>query len=729
MGGRGGAIPDDVVSAVKADATAARVAELLGVALKREGGNFKGRCPLPDHPKEQSGKTPPFTVYGGERGGWKCFSCGKGGGDGIALYQAVRGTDFPETIRALGPLLGIPVDLPGNGARPRATKPRPAAAPAAVAPAAPAGEWAPSAEPSADLRHPELGAPSPAWRVLDAAGRLFALHCRFEKADGKTFAWWRNGAWNLGGVKVAAAPLYGAELLGGWDQGAAVIVTEGEGAADALRGRNLQALATVTGAGSAPYPKSLAVLASRSGPVILWPDFDDVGEKHMARVRRNLPAGLDVATFAPMLLKADGSGGGDAVEWLAARPGAAPWELLEKILAGAVKSRPAEDVNEDLVEAPAEAPEIDSIPVPEFLKTTLRPRPCLIRGLAYDRDAVGIHSFRGDGKSLLAVHLAAHAAAGRDFLAWGISEPVGALYVEGEMAQQEDQDRLAAAVSIAGEPLAPFHILAADFFASGLPSLATPGGQAVVDRILENTPGIRLVILDSVATLCTDPAAPDENSAESWSHSVGPWINSLRRRGCTPVVLYHDNKTGRQRGTSAREDYFAQVLQITRPDDWRRDQPGRWNFTLTKSRGFHSGDARDFEATLGSDCNGQPEWTWRYADAARRDSATKARGKARETKLAAYLREGEELQQLTTGGGLTVKEAADRLGLGKRTAYERLELLREQGCAERGASKDALRTHAHIAPVRDGAESHASHTSHDGPGGTAGHPRKKDLAL
>jgi hypothetical protein len=701
---RGGGIPSALFSAVKEAATSVRVADLLGAKLKREGGNFKGRCPLPGHGK-QTGKTPPFTVSASGRwkGRWRCYGCGESGGDGIALYQAVRGTDFPETIRELGRQLGIGGEHNGSGTRARGAKPRPAADPA--------GGWTPSAEPLADLRHKRHGTPSRAWRILDAAGRLFGLHCRFETAPGKkTFAWWRNGVWALGDVETIAAPLYGAELLSGGDQDAAVFLAEGEKAADALRARGLQAVATVGGSGTTPGAEALAALRGWRGPVILWPDCDDPGRVHMEKVRAALPPGLDVRTFAPSDLPPKG----DAVEWLAARAADAPRAgLLAEILEGAAGGGPAEG------EALAAAPEIASIPVLEFLKTTLPPRPCLIRGLAYDRDAVGIHSFRGDGKSLVAVHLAAHAAAGRDFLAWGIPEPVGVLYVDGEMAQQEDQARLAVAVSIAGAPLAPFHILAADFFTDGLPSFATPEGQAVVDRILESTPGIRLVIIDSVATLCTDPAAPDENSAESWSHSVGPWINSLRRRGYTPIVLYHDNKSGRQRGTSAREDYFAQVLQITRPDDWHRDQPGRWNFTLTKSRGFHSGDARDFEATLGSDPKGQPEWTWIYADAARRDSAMKARA----TKLAASLREGEELRQLKEERGLTVTAAGECLGLKRRTAYARLKLLREHGCAECGASKDALRTHAHSAPVRNSAE---SHTLHDGETG-AGGPQKAAL--
>lgn len=625
----------------------------------------------------------------------------------------MRGTDFPETIHELGRQLGVGGEHSGSGARTRATKPRPAAVPAATREDAAPISWTPSREPRAgELKISRLGEPSTVWRILDARGRLIALHCRWDTPDGeKTFRYWRNGQYKdalktMGGS--ANLPLYGGELLSESDPAAVVIVCEGEKAADAARKAlpaSVVVLATACGAGTLPTAQALAVLDGRRGRVILWEDNDKPGREAVAKLRLAILAelpGLGIWRFAPEGLPE----GGDAFEWTAARQGADPVDLLGEILAGAAKCGPAED------ESPASAPEIASIPVLEFLETTLPPRPCLIRGLAYDRDAVGIHSFRGDGKSLVAVHLAAHAAAGRDFLAWEIPEPVGVLYVDGEMAQQEDQARLAVAVSIAGAPLAPFHILAADFFTDGLPSFATPEGQAVVERILESTPGIRLVIIDSVATLCTDPAAPDENSAESWSHSVGPWINSLRRRGYTPIVLYHDNKSGRQRGTSAREDYFAQVLQITRPDGWHRDQPARWNFTLTKSRGFHSGDARDFEATLGSDPKGQPEWTWRYADAARRDSATKARA----TRLAASLREGEELRHLTEEGGLTVEEAGERLGLKRRTAYARLKLLREHECAECGASKDAPRTHAHSPPVRDSAESHTLHTLHDGQG-------------
>jgi hypothetical protein len=316
--------------------------------------------------------------------------------------------------------------------------------------------------------------------------------------------------------------------------------------------------------------------------------------------------------------------------------------------------------------------EIKSVSARDFLALDLPPRPVLVQGLAFDRDAIGWHGWRGVGKSLSLLHLVAHAAAGRDFAGWKIPEPVGVLYIDGETARQELQRRLGEAVRIAGAPQAPFEFLAADSFPAGIPSLATAEGQAVIARVLAEHPGIRLVILDSVATLCVDPAAPDENSAESWTHSVGPWTLSLRRLGYTVAVVYHDGKGGVQRGTSAREDWLAQVVQITRPDDWTTDQAPRWRFTLTKSRGFYDRDAQPFEATMEPDT-----WTCRTVDEVRRDSARKAREVKRETRLA----EAREIQRRVNDGD-SVEVAGGRIGLHRRTAFSRLKLLREHESAK-----------------------------------------------
>src|SRR5690349_8019000 len=96
------------IDRLKDVATPQRVAEYHGVSFKPDGPDrMKGRCPLSSH-GQQTGETPPFTVY--EGGGWKCFGCNAGGRDGIDLEQTITGADFPIAVRALTERFGIQVN-------------------------------------------------------------------------------------------------------------------------------------------------------------------------------------------------------------------------------------------------------------------------------------------------------------------------------------------------------------------------------------------------------------------------------------------------------------------------------------------------------------------------------------------------------------------------------------------------------------------------------------------
>ena len=72
-----------------------------------------------------------------------------------------------------------------------------------------------------------------------------------------------------------------------------VVVTEGEKSADALYRRGMLAVGTVTGASGCPGPESLSAL--RGFDVVLWPDEDAVGKKHMEKVGAALK-GLGIAS-------------------------------------------------------------------------------------------------------------------------------------------------------------------------------------------------------------------------------------------------------------------------------------------------------------------------------------------------------------------------------------------------------------------------------------------------
>ncbi|MBX6754519.1 MAG: hypothetical protein IRY86_09825 [Thermorudis peleae] len=124
------------------------------------------------------------------------------------------------------------------------------------------------------------------YELRDVDGTLVAVHVRLDTADGKKL-WWElpDGRKGLNGLRVEDLPLYGMHRLG---DTAAVIVCEGEKAADALVRLGLPAVGTVCGASVTPSDAVLRPLIGRT--VYLWPDNDDAGRAHMARIAARLAA-------------------------------------------------------------------------------------------------------------------------------------------------------------------------------------------------------------------------------------------------------------------------------------------------------------------------------------------------------------------------------------------------------------------------------------------------------
>lgn len=174
------------------------------------------------------------------------------------------------------------------------------------------------------------------YEVRNTAGELIAEHVRIPLAEGKKAMAWRlpggKTSDGLCGLGVAALPLYGSENIRTYETGQFVIVTEGEKACEALWSLGIDALGTVTGAGSTPGEDALSALLAFD--VVLWPDHDAAGDLHMQRVAaglmrlgRNRPRRLiwgyqkgdDAADFVEQ--------GGDRVTADLLIAGADPWIL------------------------------------------------------------------------------------------------------------------------------------------------------------------------------------------------------------------------------------------------------------------------------------------------------------------------------------------------------------------------------------------------------------------
>lgn len=207
------------------------------------------------------------------------------------------------------------------------------------------------------------------WLIRNPATReVVAEHHRLDHGLGKKRMWWtRDGEKGLGGMQSADLPLYGAHELANLSPGATVIVTEGEPAADALREREFAAVATVTGAAGTPSPASLEAL--RGFDVVVWPDDDEQGSAHMARIAaagNRLGFATRVLRWSPPV---GASGvkprdhGADAVDYFAA--GGTVEELLPLLARAeridAPQQRPTKEATAVRVEIPPEPPAFPSL--------------------------------------------------------------------------------------------------------------------------------------------------------------------------------------------------------------------------------------------------------------------------------------------------------------------------------------------------------------------------------
>jgi len=250
-----------------------------------------------------------------------------------------------------------------------------------------------------------------------------------------------------------------------------------------------------------------------------------------------------------------------------------------------------------------------------------------------------IHSWRGLGKTYLAVAIALVVASGAALLKWRVSRPWRVLYVDGEMPGALLQERLAKFVrATASEPDPAFlRIVTPDLQPRGIPDLGTSQGQAWLDSIIDDTD---LLMLDNLSSLVRNGS---ENADDLWL-PMATWLLRHRSAGRAAILIHHDGKTERQRGVSRREDLLDTVMHLRKPGDYRESDGARFVLSYEKHRGFLGKDAEPFEARLAETQGGGLVWTVTDMEDAR-------------TRQVAEL----------LADGRTVTEIAKTLGVGRAT--------------------------------------------------------------
>jgi len=224
---------------------------------------------------------------------------------------------------------------------------------------------------------------------------------------------------------------------------------------------------------------------------------------------------------------------------------------------------------------------------------------------------------RGIGKTWFQLSLAAALTTGKPFLRWPVFEPSGVLYIDGEMALEELQTRTTALLSEL--PQAPLFFLTSEWTYHKLQRDLVLTSEEVRDEIsaiLDDNPGIRVVIFDNISCLFS---GIDEDRKRDWE-PIAAWLIRLRHRGLTTVLVHHSGKAGQQRGTSGREDSLDTVIKLSQPTGYDSREGCHFELNFTKCRSSKGEDVAAIDVRLGEE-NGQLTWTWETLEKSKEDQA------------------------------------------------------------------------------------------------------------
>ena len=137
----------------------------------------------------------------------------------------------------------------------------------------------------------------------------------------------------------------------------------------------------------------------------------------------------------------------------------------------------------------------------ELLELKIPKRQYLLSPWLQSQGLCMIYSTRGFGKTWIALEIAYTVASGGQFLSWKSENPAGVLYIDGEMALIELQERASQIDMRESKELkAPLKFLTRDAQDCNFPNLSTIEGQNQIESLIRDD--IKLVILDNLSTLC-----------------------------------------------------------------------------------------------------------------------------------------------------------------------------------------------------------------------------------
>lgn len=233
----------------------------------------------------------------------------------------------------------------------------------------------------------------------------------------------------------------------------------------------------------------------------------------------------------------------------------------------------------------------------EFMHKALPIKPYIIYPLLKNGELIMISAARGVGKTWLALSLGFMATRQLSIGNWQTKAPTATLYIDGEMSEDEMQDRIFKLKMARQAEQVPFYLLSSDEMRSNdktPPNLNNLLWRNGISDYLKSHPDIGLVIFDNLASLTP---GRDENMKKDWDN-INQWFLELRSKGIAVMFLHHVGKSGEQRGTSAIEDNINFSIKLKHPEGYCGEDGAKFIVEFTKTRRLYGNDAKPFTLQL-----------------------------------------------------------------------------------------------------------------------------------
>lgn len=199
---------------------------------------------------------------------------------------------------------------------------------------------------------------------------------------------------------------------------------------------------------------------------------------------------------------------------------------------------------------------------------------------------------------------------------WQVKNPTGCLYVDGELGEQEMEERIAQFEWLGVQrskfrlrvlSLPEYQIATEDQF-----YLSNRVNQLKIIQWLKEHPNYKLIVLDSASTLF---GLVEENDNSEWSNKINPFLRDLRALKVACIMLHHAGKD-KNKGLRGASAMGAMAHNIFRLFDHKGKDPdgGEAWMTVTKDKQRDSGFSFKTFSIRFSQENNNTETHWEITD-------------------------------------------------------------------------------------------------------------------